>query len=90
MKNINALRLGKAGQIKDRSCTTVSISLYLGGINMSGRNSIMSDKLKMEIAKELGIYDTVQSGGFGEVSSRNCGNMVKKAIEMAERNMSSK
>jgi small acid-soluble spore protein F (minor alpha/beta-type SASP) len=46
--------------------------------------------MKMNIAKELGVYDTVQSGGWGEVSAKNCGNMVKKAIEMAERNMSSK
>lgn len=56
---------------------------------MSGRNSIMSDNLKAEIAKELGVYDTVKSGGWGDVSSRDCGNMVKKAIEMAERNVSS-
>lgn len=49
------------------------------------KRSIMSDALKYEIAKELGFYDTVaQDGDFGNVSSRNCGNMVKKAIEMAE------
>lgn len=55
---------------------------------MSGRNSIMSDNLKMEIARELGVYDTVKNGGWGEVSSRDCGNIVRKAIEMAERNIS--
>jgi small acid-soluble spore protein F (minor alpha/beta-type SASP) len=48
----------------------------------------MSDALKTEIAKELGVYDKVRSGGWGEVSSKDCGNMVKKAIEMAERNVS--
>ena len=47
----------------------------------------MSDGLKAEIAKELGVYDTVASEGWGAVSSRNCGNIVKKAIEMAERNL---
>jgi small acid-soluble spore protein F (minor alpha/beta-type SASP) len=52
---------------------------------MGGRNSIMSDKLKMEIARELGVYDTVKSNGWGDVSSKNCGNIVRKAIEMAER-----
>jgi small acid-soluble spore protein F (minor alpha/beta-type SASP) len=57
---------------------------------MSGRKSIMSDNLKMEIARELGVYDTVQSGGWGDVSARNCGNLVKKAIEMAEKSISSK
>ena len=57
---------------------------------MSGRESIMSDNLKAEIAKELGVFDVVQSKGWGEVSSKNCGNMVKKAIEIAERSMSDK
>lgn len=53
---------------------------------MSGR-SMMSDNLKTEIAKELGVYNTVKSGGWGDVSSRDCGNIVKKAIEMAERSV---
>jgi small acid-soluble spore protein F (minor alpha/beta-type SASP) len=53
-----------------------------------GRHSIMSDKLKFEIAKELGVDDKVQSEGWGSVSSRDCGNIVKKAIEIAERNVS--
>ncbi len=38
--------------------------------------------VKMEIARELGVYDTVKSEGWGSVSSRNCGNIVKKALEM--------
>lgn len=54
---------------------------------MSGRRSMMSDNLKTEIARELGVYDTVKSGGWGEVSSRDCGNIVRKAIEMAERSV---
>ena len=56
---------------------------------MGGKNSIMSDKLKMEIAKELGVYDTVNSSGWGDVSSKNCGNIVRKAIEMADRSTGS-
>ena len=56
---------------------------------MGGKHSIMSEKLKMEIAKELGVYDTVNSNGWGDVSSKNCGNIVRKAIEMAERNTGS-
>jgi len=47
----------------------------------------MSDALKAEIAKELGVYNTVAEEGWGSVSSRDCGNIVKKAIEMAERNL---
>ncbi|WP_414705291.1 small, acid-soluble spore protein, alpha/beta type [Pseudobacteroides sp.] len=50
----------------------------------------MSDKLKTEIAKELGVYNTVETEGWGSVSSRNCGNIVRKAIEMAERNFEGK
>ena len=57
---------------------------------MSRQRSIMSDQLKAEIARELGVYNTVESEGWGAVSSRNCGNIVKKAIEMAERNLGSK
>ncbi len=50
------------------------------------RRSIMSSHLKEEIAKELGVYETVkQNGGWGNVSSRDCGSMVTKAIEIAER-----
>jgi small acid-soluble spore protein F (minor alpha/beta-type SASP) len=47
----------------------------------------MSDWLKWEIAKELGVDQIVASEGFGGVSSRNCGLMVRKAIEMAERQL---
>lgn len=55
---------------------------------MAKRRSIMSDNLKMEIAKELGFYSPDVAGGdFGSVSSRNCGNMVRSAIEIAERNI---
>ncbi len=48
----------------------------------------MSENLKNEIAKELGVYQTVRDEGWGSVSSKNCGNIVRKAIEKAERNMS--
>jgi len=50
----------------------------------------MSERLKEEIAKELGVYDVVKKEGWGSVSSRNCGNLVSKAIEIAERNIESK
>jgi small acid-soluble spore protein F (minor alpha/beta-type SASP) len=46
----------------------------------------MSENLKEEIAKELGVYNTVKSQGWGAVSSRDCGNIVKKAIEIANKN----
>jgi small acid-soluble spore protein F (minor alpha/beta-type SASP) len=53
---------------------------------MARNRSIMSDRLKFELAQELGVADTVaRDGDFGNVSSRNCGNLVRLAIERAER-----
>lgn len=54
---------------------------------MSRRRSLMSDELKYELAKELGVYNTVMTEGWGGVSSRNCGNLVRLAIEKAEKSM---
>ncbi|MGY4691891.1 small, acid-soluble spore protein, alpha/beta type [Salibacterium sp. K-3] len=54
---------------------------------MSRRRGIMSDQLKTEIAQELGFYDTVQREGWGGIKSRDAGNMVKQAVQMAEKNM---
>ena len=51
------------------------------------RKGLMSDKLKEEIAKELGVYDEIKKdGGWGNVSSKTCGNIVTKAIEIANKN----
>ncbi|HPD00458.1 MAG TPA: alpha/beta-type small acid-soluble spore protein [Acetivibrio sp.] len=57
---------------------------------MSRNRGMMSERLKEEIAKELGVYNTVASEGWGSVTSRDCGNIVKKAIEMAERNLTNR
>ncbi len=54
---------------------------------MARNRSIMSEKLKYEIARELGVDQIVASEGWGSVSSRDCGNMVRTAIQMAERNL---
>ena len=53
---------------------------------------LMSENLKEEIAKELGVYEQVtQDGGsWANVSSKDCGNIVKKAIEIANRSVESK
>ncbi len=52
------------------------------------RNSVMSENLKEEIAKELGVYEQVKKdGGWQNVSSKNCGNIVAKAIEIANRSV---
>lgn len=54
---------------------------------MGRRRSIMSDALKYEIARELGVDHIVAAEGWGGVSSRDCGNIVRTAIEIAERNV---
>ena len=38
----------------------------------------MSDKFKEEYAQELGVEDKVKNYGYGELTSRECGNMVKE------------
>lgn len=57
---------------------------------MAKRRGVMSHQLKEELAKELGFYDTVQKEGWGGIRSRDAGNMVKRAIEMAEQQIVSK
>jgi len=54
---------------------------------MSRNRGMMSDTLKYEIARELGVDSIVRTEGWGGVSSRDCGNIVKKAIEIAERSL---
>ncbi|HHT46381.1 MAG TPA: small, acid-soluble spore protein, alpha/beta type [Firmicutes bacterium] len=54
------------------------------------RPGVMSEALKYELADELGVGDIVRREGFGEVTSRNCGNLVRKAIERAEKTVSPK
>ncbi len=55
---------------------------------MTQKTSKMSEKLKEEIAKELGVYDEVkQDGGWKNVSSKTCGQIVSKAIEIANRSV---
>lgn len=51
---------------------------------MGRRRGTMSDAFKTELAKELGFYDTVQREGWGGIRARDAGNMVKRAIEIAE------
>lgn len=59
--------------------------------NGNRNRSIMSDALKEEIAKELGVYDQVkQDGGWSNVSSKTCGKIVSTAIEIANRSVENK
>lgn len=54
---------------------------------MARRGGLMSEQLKYEIARELEVDQIVASEGWGGVSSKNCGMMVNKAIEIAERSL---
>ncbi|SLL37197.1 Uncharacterised protein [Mycobacteroides abscessus subsp. abscessus] len=47
----------------------------------------MSEGLKEELAKELGFYDVVQKEGWGGIRAKDAGNMVKRAIEIAEQSL---
>ncbi len=48
------------------------------------RKGIMSESFKTELAKDLGFYDVVKRDGWGGITTRDAGNMVKRAIEIAE------
>lgn len=49
------------------------------------RRGLMSEQLKYEIARELGVDHIVSTEGWGAVSARDCGKIVAKAIEIANR-----
>lgn len=51
------------------------------------RRGIMSEALKTEIARKMGVEDQVNRDGWGSVSSRDCGRIVQTAIEMAEQSL---
>ncbi|MEK4698051.1 small, acid-soluble spore protein, alpha/beta type [Solibacillus sp. FSL R7-0668] len=51
------------------------------------KQKIMSSRLKEEIAKELGFYDVVEREGWGGIKARDAGNMVKRAVEMAQESL---
>ena len=55
---------------------------------MSKIKGLISENLRQEIAKELGVYDQVKKdGNWKNVSSKKCGQIVSKAIEIANRSV---
>lgn len=48
------------------------------------RRGVMSEQLKYELARDLGFYHTVQREGWGGITTKDAGNMVKRAIQIAE------
>lgn len=55
---------------------------------MARRRGIMSESFKYELAKDLGFYDVVKRDGWGGITTRDAGNMVKRAIQLAEEHLS--
>jgi len=51
---------------------------------VSRRRGVMSEPFKTELAKDLGFYETVRREGWGGIRTKDAGNMVKRAIEIAE------
>ncbi len=49
------------------------------------KKDIMSERLKRDLARELGVADIVEREGWGAVPSKDCGRLVKLAVERAER-----
>lgn len=54
---------------------------------MARRRGVMSDRLKYELAAELGFDHKVKDGDWGNITTREAGSMVRAAIEKAERMM---
>ncbi|MEH7481694.1 small, acid-soluble spore protein, alpha/beta type [Neobacillus drentensis] len=54
---------------------------------MGRRRGIMSSRFKEELAKELGFYDVVQKEGWGGIKAKDAGNMVKRAVEIAQEHL---
>jgi small acid-soluble spore protein F (minor alpha/beta-type SASP) len=51
------------------------------------RRGIMSDQLKYELAKDLGIRKTVDEEGWSAIRAKDAGNLVKRAIQLAEKSL---
>ena len=57
-------------------------------IFIPNNKKIITGALREEIAKELGVYEQVKKdGGWANVPSKTCGNIVTKAIEIANRSV---
>ncbi|MBM6616206.1 small, acid-soluble spore protein, alpha/beta type [Bacillus suaedaesalsae] len=51
---------------------------------MGRKRGMLSEQAKYELAKELGFYNKVEQGGWGNITSKQAGNMVKRAVEIAQ------
>jgi small acid-soluble spore protein F (minor alpha/beta-type SASP) len=49
---------------------------------------VMSESFKNELAKDLGLTGTIEREGWGGIRAKDAGNMVKRAIQIAEQTLS--
>lgn len=69
-------------------CFSVSPVILTSEVTvLARRRSLMSDQLKYELAQELGFADKVQQGDWGNITTREAGNLVKAAIIRAEQQL---
>lgn len=61
------------------------VRLSRGGWPLAANRSLLSPHSKAVIARELGVADIVDQQGWGAVPSRACGQVVRVALEHAER-----
>jgi len=47
----------------------------------------MSDELKEQLARDLGFYETVRREGWGAIRAQDAGNLVKRAVQIAEQQL---
>lgn len=52
------------------------------------KKGVIPENMKIEAAKELGVFhQVINDGGWGNVSSRDCGNIVKKTLEKIQKSL---
>lgn len=50
------------------------------------KKKIINESFREQIAKELGVYDTVKIEGWGGASTKDGGNIITKSVEKNQRN----
>jgi small acid-soluble spore protein F (minor alpha/beta-type SASP) len=51
------------------------------------RRGIMTESFKMELARDLGFAHKIEREGWGAITAKEAGNMVKRAIQLAEQSL---
>lgn len=54
---------------------------------MSVNQQVISEEFKMQVAAELGLAEKIQKSGWGSLTSKEIGSIVKKMVEKGEKNI---